>query len=401
VHVTVSYGLGLDIGSAFTTAAVGRGGRAEPVILGKAGPGIPTVVFAPRSGPLLGGDAAFQQSVHDPGRYAERFTGRLGDPTPVVIGDTVCSPARLMSVLLREVVTKVTEDQGGAPDAIVLTRPARWGPYKSEQFDEVPRMAGLTDVHTITESVAAAVRYSTAHPLPDGALLAVCDLGSGSVDTSVLRMARSGMEILGETESIEDISGFDIDAAVLEFVDQELGGALSALDPLDPESTALFRRVRRECIRAKEALSFHQTVMVPVALAGDARTVRLTRQQLEKMILPMATASVESILHGLRSANVDAQRLEAVLLVGGSSRIPLTTRMIRSALQRPVLAGVHPDHEVALGAALVAAHLSAPPARPHRLIAPVRRGLNRAWFAPRPRSRVGTGAVPSVHELTP
>jgi molecular chaperone DnaK (HSP70) len=148
----------------------------------------PSVVYAREDGTLMTGDAAARRSVVDLGRIARGFKRRLGDPTPVMLGETPHSVAALLACVLRDVVRTVIDTEGANPRGVLLTHPANWGPYRRELFAEVPRLAGLDDVRTVTEPEAAAAYYAAYRNLGDGAVVAVYDLGGGTFDSTVVRM---------------------------------------------------------------------------------------------------------------------------------------------------------------------------------------------------------------------
>ncbi|UOZ04716.1 Hsp70 family protein [Amycolatopsis sp. WQ 127309] len=350
----MGYGLGIDLGTTFTAAAVDGAGHVEMVSLGDRTAAIPSVVLLRADGSVLVGDAANRRAAVEPDRVAREFKRRLGDPTPVLLGGAPHSVASLMAHLLGHVVRTVAGQQGGRPDRITLTHPANWGPYKRELFEQVPQLTGIDRVGLITEPEAAAAHYAAQERLEDGAVVAVYDLGGGTFDATVLRKRGGGFEILGTPEGIEGLGGVDFDEAVFAHVDRALDGKLSQIDPDDPGAVAAVVRLRQECVLAKEALSADTETAVPVLLPSVQTEVRLTRGEFEEMIRPSITATIGSLHRALRSANLRPADLGAVLLVGGSSRIPLVSQLVSAELGRPTAVDIHPKYGVALGAAALA-----------------------------------------------
>jgi hypothetical protein len=129
---------------------------------------------------------------------------------------------------------------------------------------------------------------------------------------------------------------------------------LSDLDPEAPAALAVTTRLRRECTEAKEALSADTEVTIPVLLPGIQSQVRLVRAELEDLIRPQVAQTIDALRRALRSADVAAEELDAVLLVGGSSRIPLVAQLVSAELGRPVAVDADPTAAIALGAALSA-----------------------------------------------
>ena len=350
----MGYQLGIDLGTTFAAAATCRDGRAEIASLGNRGAAVPSVVYLRPDATLVVGETAERRALMEPTRVAREFKRRMGDPTPILLGGTPYSAESLQAKLLRSVVDAVEEREGSTPDAIALTHPANWGPYKKDLFEQTIRLADLAVVKTLTEPEAAAIYYASSERIDPGAVVAVYDLGGGTFDAAVLRRTQDGFEILGEPEGIERLGGIDLDEAVFVHVDRALGGALRGQDGSDPAVVGALSRVRQECVAAKEALSTDTDAVVPVMLPDLQTEVRLTRAEFEEMVRPTLDDTVEALRRALRSAHLDAEDVTRVLLVGGSSRIPLVAEMVSGALGRPVAVDAHPKYAVALGAAQAA-----------------------------------------------
>jgi actin-like ATPase involved in cell morphogenesis len=347
----VTYGLGVDLGTTFTAAAVARDGHVEMAPLGDRSSAVPSVVLVRADGSSLTGDAADRRGSSEPDRVAREVKRRLGDPMPLILGGAPYSAAALIGMQLRDVVRLVSEREGGMPDVVTLTHPANWGPYKRELFDQIPGVAGLGHVRMTTEPEAAAAHYASNERLEDGALVAVYDLGGGTFDATVLRVSAGRFEILGRPEGIEGLGGIDFDEAVFSHVDRVLGGPVSRLDPADPRATAAVVRLRHDCVMAKEALSADTEATIPVMLPDLQTEVRLTRGEFEAMITPAVGATIASLRRALQSAGITPAELSSVLLVGGSSRIPMVAQRVSAELGRPTSVDAHPKHAIALGAA--------------------------------------------------
>ncbi|MDT7742672.1 MAG: hypothetical protein QOE59_1750 [Actinomycetota bacterium] len=360
----MTFGLGVDLGTTFTAAAVSRGDQPEMVTLGDRSAAIPSVVMIREDGTSLVGDAAHRRAVAQPARVAREVKRRLGDPTPLILGGEPHSAAQILSRLLRAAVDAAAAREGRRPDGIVLTHPANWGPYKRELFDSVPRLADLTAVSMVTEPEAAAAHYASTARVAKGSVVAVYDLGGGTFDATVLHQLDDGFEFLGPPEGIEGLGGIDFDEAVFAHVDRSLDGALSALDLDDPRAASSLVRVRQDCVLAKEALSGDTETSVPVMLPNLHTEVRLTRGEFEEMIRAPVEATVSALRRALTAADVAPEKLSNVLLVGGSSRIPLVSQMLSAELGRPTAVDTHPKHAVALGAALLAGRRRAAGPRP-------------------------------------
>ncbi|MFD0521977.1 Hsp70 family protein [Paractinoplanes durhamensis] len=207
----------------------------------------------------------------------------------------------------------------------------------------------------LTEPEAAAAYYGASRSIGDGDTVAVYDLGGGTFDATVLRIRNGEVEVMGEPQGIERLGGTDFDEAILQWINHRHDGALAELDPFDPESVAAMTMLRQECVRAKEALSADTETGIPVVLFNQQFYAQLTRRDLESMIRAPIESTIGALVRAVYAAQVEVGELSAVLLVGGSSRIPLIGRMITEELGRPILTDANPKHAVALGAAAVAA----------------------------------------------
>src|SRR5690606_29001795 len=177
----------------------------------------------------------------------------------------------------------------------------------------------------------------------EGAVVAVYDLGGGTFDAAVLRKEPDGgFTILGSPEGIERLGGIDIDAALFARVTEAVGDAYENLDPDDPQALAAVSRLRIDCTQAKEGLSLDNEIRVPVLLPTVQSEVRVTRSELEEMIRPTLAETVTALERALRSASLTPDQVDHVLLVGGSSRIPLVSELVSSGLGRPVAVDAHP-----------------------------------------------------------
>jgi Tol biopolymer transport system component/actin-like ATPase involved in cell morphogenesis len=354
------YQLGVDLGTTYTAAAVARQGRTEVATLGTRSLEIPSVAFLLTDGEMLVGEAAERRSFGEPDRFVREFKRRIGDPTPVLLGGTPFSSPTLTARLLRAVVRAVADREGGPPDHTVVTCPASWGDYKRDLLDQAVHHADIGPASLASEPEAAAVHYATTTRVAPGEIVAVYDLGGGTFDAAVLRNQGARFELLGEPRGIEQLGGVHFDEAVFAHVARQLEQAFDQLDPDDPATVAAVARLRRDCVDAKEALSSDTEVSIPVALPNLRATVRLTRSEFESMIRPALGDTVDTMVRTLRSAGVTPADTSAVLLVGGSSRIPLVGQVVATDLGRPTAIDIHPKHSVALGAAVLASAAVAP-----------------------------------------
>ena len=349
----MSYDLGIDIGTSYSAAAVRRDSGAVDVVgLGSISDSMPSVVYLSADGSILIGDAANRRSVTDPQGAAREFKRRLGDSTPIILRTSPFSAEQLYARMLEHVLQRVIEREQGPPRSTVVTHPANWGPYKLELFEQALRMSDLSATG-LTEPAAAAWAYGAEERIPVGTTLAIYDLGGGTFDAAVLQKTSDGFDQLGETTGIEHLGGVDFDAAVLQWVQAAIGDQWpSNLD--DPQLPTAMLHLRRSCSEAKELLSTERDVTIPVLLPGVDTTLTLTRPEFENMIRPKIDDSIASLESALSSAGVQGGDT-TIVLVGGSSRIPLIREELVHRFGNVVASDVDPLYAIARGAAVAAA----------------------------------------------
>jgi len=375
----MSYQLGIDLGTTYTAAAVCRAtdrhwDEPDMVNLGGRTPTVASVLYLGSDGSVLVGEAGERRAVTDPDRVVREFKRRIGDETPLVVGDGEQHAAHdLAARLVRWVVDRVAEREGGPAGRVAVTHPASWGPHKKELFGRALSAVGVQATF-LAEPQAAALSYASAERVEIGSTIAVYDLGGGTFDAAVVRKVGAGeFELLGRAEGIERLGGVDFDEAVLGHVHGEVGAAIAALDPADEHAISAFARLRRECVEAKEALSADTETTIPVLLPELRTSVRLVRSEFEAMIRGGLEDTVDALRVAITSAGLKPSDLSAVLLVGGSSRIPLVSQMVSAELGRPVAVDADPKSAIAMGAALAISpkQVTAPAAGAAALPAPV------------------------------
>ena len=355
----MKYFLGVDLGTTFSAAAMARDGRTEIVVLGTRAPSIPSVVVVREHAEVIVGEAAERRALSEPSRTAREFKRRLGDPTPFLLGGTPYGAEALTSYLLRAIVEQVVEREGEPPAAIVLGHPANYGPYKKDLLVETARQADVGQVNFVSEPEAAAVYYAARERMEPGQLVAVYDFGGGTFDAAVVRKTEDGFALVGTPEGMERLGGIDFDQAVFGHVSDALGGLVQEQDLTNATALKALTRLRDDCRAAKEALSTDTDATIPVLLPNVQTDVRITRDEFEDMIRPRVAETIAALKRAIRSAGVSTDDLVRILLVGGSSRIPLVSQMVREATGRPVTLDADPKFAIPLGAALAGAQNAA------------------------------------------
>jgi actin-like ATPase involved in cell morphogenesis len=362
----MSYNLGIDMGTSYTSAAVLpiTDARAEPVVLplGERRYAIPSVLFLRQDGQMLVGEAAERRAEWEPDRGVREFKRRFGDPIPIILDGTPWAVPELTARLVHWVIDQAAEREGGPAQAIAVTHPATWGPFKRELLAAALNVSGLR-ARLVAEPVAAATSYVRSGYVVSSAPMGVYDLGGGSFEAAVVDRTGSGFHVLGHPEGLERLGGIDFDEVVLDCVRERFPEAFADLDAADPAVRFALARLRRECMEAKEALSADTEVSIPVLTPAGQGHVRLHRSEFEAVIRPHLEDTVSALHRAIGSAGLVPEQLSAVLLVGGSSRIPLVARLVAQHLGLPVVVDAYPATTIARGAVLT---LDAPPTIPAR-----------------------------------
>jgi type VII secretion-associated protein (TIGR03931 family) len=347
----MSLHVAVDFGTSSTCVAVSAHGREPQVVVFDGQPLVPSAVFAAADGTLFVGQEAERQAAVDPARY-EPHPKRRVDEGELLLGSTVLPVVDVVRAVLTRAVGEARRVGGGAPvDLLVLTHPADWGTVRTRVLLQAARGLGRQLV-LVPEPVAAAVFHSASHSVPDGAALAVLDLGGGTVDASVVARTGKSFRVLS-AKGDPSFGGADVDQALLEHV----GSLVAAKDPeawrqlVEGREMAdrRKRRVLRQDVRgAKETLSRHAYTDVP--MPPPFPDAHVTRSDLEQLITSPLSRAAALVGAAVRDAGLAPQQLAGVFLVGGSSRIPLVARLVHEHTRVVPTSIDQPETVVARGA---------------------------------------------------
>jgi molecular chaperone HscA len=346
--------LAVDLGTTHTVAVVGRDGQEPRSLIFDGSPLLPSGVFLDAAGALHAGRDAQRLAASEPERFEPHPKRRIDDGT-VLLGDREVPVEELLAAALRRVAEEAAAS-GLRPTETVLTCPADWGPVRRAVLERAADLAAMPDPRLLPEPIAAASYCAEVlgRDLPVGAAVAIFDFGGGTFDTAVVRRADDGRLRTLAVGGLDDLGGLDVDMALA----AHLGRIVAGRDPelwqrlSEPETTADMRdrlAFWGEVRAAKEMLS--RTSTAPVALPGhNPMGLHLTRDELNSLADPLVARAVDETRRTLERAGVEPASLTALLLVGGSSRMPTVATRLHGRLGVAPSVPEQPELPVAFGA---------------------------------------------------
>lgn len=346
--------IAIDVGTARTAAAVALSGAdgvdVRAVRLGQSGDAASSAVFVAEDG-LVFGDAAERRGVAEPARLLRETKRRIGDDVPLIAAGRSFRAEQLHAATVAWALETVRSQESDPVESITVTVPAAWAGHRLRAVTDALADLGI-DATVVTEPEAAAAHYAASRDVPPGSVLAVYDFGGGTFDLAFVRHAETGDQVI-HTAGAADLGGADFDDAVFAHVVD----ALPQETPVGSDPVAL-SVLRRECVAAKEALSFDPEASIPVLHCGAS--IRLVRSEFETMIDREIGQTIEVFARAQDEAQIADADIHAILLSGGSSRIPRVVQQVSEAFDMPLRLDADPKAVVALGAARLGALRSQP-----------------------------------------
>jgi len=335
---------------------------------------VPSVVSLAQDGTLVAGEPAREMLLTHPERTVysvKRLMGRgVGDVQEEVklfpfriaedsesviklkLGDGTFTPPEISAAVLRRLKENAERERGTSMSEAVITVPAYFNDAQRQATKDAGRLAGLNVLRLVNEPTAASLAYGL--DKRENGVIAVYDFGGGTFDISILRLHDGIFEVLA-TNGDTHLGGDDIDNLLLRVALEDIESEWKRDLSQDPEGV---QRLRRAVIRAKEELSFVPDAAIELKYKGKRYQRSISRDLLERLIAPVIGRTLEPCRACLADAKLTPEQIDEVVMVGGSTRIP----MVRVAVERLFKARPHtelnPEEVVALGAAVQAGILS-------------------------------------------
>jgi hypothetical protein len=350
----MGYSLGIDLGATTCVVALRRGASVDVRPIGDHAPAMPAVALGRDDGTVAVGEWADARSAYEPTLVARHIVSHLGDGGPLEVDGRPVDARALTGALVREAIARAAPAGDGPPDQVVLTYPLLPGPALEQLLADAAADAFGPGATLVPAPVAAVARHAAEGHLGDDVVVAVVDVGGSSVDVTLVRRSPDAFDLVGDPATLADLGGVDLDSAVLSLVEGAIGDVSSTVITTDSAGMLALRRLRASCRTAKERLSEDDRAVVEVALPQARGRVEITREAFERTVEPALVEIADLVLTAIDDAGLIQADVRAVIVTGGSARIPLLVDVLRRRLTPPVLIDDDPEATVALGAALFA-----------------------------------------------
>lgn len=263
----------------------------------------------------------------------------------IQMGDRFYSPVELSSYILKELKSRAEHMLKTTVSKAVITVPAYFNDAQRQATRDAGKLAGLDVLRIINEPTAASLAYGLGTDPQQQKTIAVYDLGGGTFDISLLRISNGIFEVLS-TNGDTYLGGDDFDRAIVDHWLQKQPTWLTSLQ----ENATLLASLRLAAEEVKRKLSDESSASVSIA----GQSVSLNREQFNELVAPLVDRSLQCCQKALQDAGLSSKDIDEVVMVGGSTRVPLVKQQVATFFDKPLNDTLHPDEVVALGAAVQA-----------------------------------------------
>ena len=351
--------IGIDLGTTNSCVAVMEGG--EPVVIPnpEGNRTTPSVVAFSKNGERLVGQIAKRQAVTNPDHTVISIKRDMGTDKKVKIDGDEFTPQEISAMILQKLKSDAENYLGQPVTQAVITVPAYFSDSQRQATKDAGRIAGLEVLRIINEPTAAALAYGMDKEDKDQKIM-VYDLGGGTFDVSILEIGDGVFEVLA-TSGNNRLGGDDFDQKIIEYLVAEFKKS-QGID-LSTDKMAM-QRLKEAAEKAKIELSGMQqtNINLPFITADSSgpkhMDITLTRAKFEELISDLVESTTGPVNQALNDAGLTNDKIDKVLLVGGSTRVPLVQETVKKITGKEPHKGINPDECVAIGAAIQAGVLS-------------------------------------------
>src|SRR5215203_2532178 len=373
--------IGIDLGTTNSVVAVMEGGEPTVITNSEGGRTTPSVVAFTKDGSRLVGQVAKRQAVTNPENTVysiKRFMGRRynevseeikqvpykvqgagssGD-VRIAAGGKEWSPPEISAITLQKMKQSAEDYLGQKVDRAVITVPAYFNDSQRQATKDAGRIAGLEVMRIVNEPTAAALAYGLDKKKDE--TIAVFDFGGGTFDISILEVGEGVVEVKS-TNGDTHLGGDNLDQKIIDWIASEF----KKTDGIDlTKDRMALQRLKEAAEKAKMELStvMETEINLPFITADASGpkhlAMKLTRAKFESLVEDMLQKTVGPTKQAMQDAGLDASKIDEVVLVGGSTRIPRVQEIVRELFGKEPHKGVNPDEVVAVGAAIQAGVLA-------------------------------------------
>lgn len=345
--------IGIDLGTTNSAVAIMEGGQATIIPNAEGNRTTPSVVAFTKDGERLVGETAKRQAIMNPDRTISSIKRDMGTDRKVTIDGKAYTPQEISAMILQKLKADAESYLGQNVSEAVITVPAYFTDAQRQATKDAGKIAGLDVKRIINEPTAAALAYGVDKD-EDSSKIMVFDLGGGTFDVSILEVGDGVFEVLS-TRGNNRLGGDDFDNALMDYIAEDFKKQNGVDLRLDPTSD---QRLKDAAEKAKKELSsaMTSTINLPFITAVNGQPVHLnmdiTRAKFEELIAPLVKKTEEPVNNALKDAGLSASDLNKVLLVGGSTRVPMVQDLVKKLTGKDPQKDINPDECVALGAAI-------------------------------------------------
>jgi len=344
--------IGIDLGTTNSCVAIMEGGQPTIIPTPEGARITPSVVAFTKEGERLVGELAKRQAVTNPDRTVRSIKRKMGSDYHVTIDGKKYTPQEISAMILQKLKSDAEEYLGEEITKAVITVPAYFSDSQRQATKDAGKIAGLDVQRIINEPTAAALAYGL--DKDQDHVVLVYDLGGGTFDVSILQLGGDVVEVLA-TSGNNFLGGDDFDERIVTYLVSEFKKETGV--DLSKDQMAM-QRLREAAEKAKHELSGlpQTTISLPFITATSAGPqhlqMTLTRAKFEELITDLVEKTVGPMRQAMADAGLEPKDIDKILLVGGSTRVPLVQETIRRVLGKEPSKGVNPDEVVAMGAAI-------------------------------------------------